>query len=134
MKDGLKETRMFLRFLFLSHWDRELPCSEKNKVTGGTPWWWYSRCSGLDSKLEMPVCTRAKSLQSCLTQCDGMHRSLPDFSVHGILLARILEWVACLSPGESFQSRDWIPMSFVSCIGRQVITSTTWKDLEMPIR
>ena len=25
-------------------------------------------------------------------------------------------------------------MSFVSCIGRQVITSTTWKALEMPIR
>ena len=32
--------------------------------------------------------------QSCLTLCDPMDCSLPDSSVHGILLARILEWVA----------------------------------------
>ena len=32
--------------------------------------------------------------QSCLTLCDPMDHSLPDFSVHGILQARILEWVA----------------------------------------
>ena len=33
-------------------------------------------------------------LQSCLTFCDPMDHSLPGSSVHGILLARILEWVA----------------------------------------
>ena len=32
--------------------------------------------------------------QSCLTLCDPMDCSLPNSSVHGILLARILEWVA----------------------------------------
>ena len=32
--------------------------------------------------------------QSCLTLCDPMDCSPPDSSVHGILLARILEWVA----------------------------------------
>ena len=32
--------------------------------------------------------------QSCLTLCDAMDCSLPGFSVHGILQARILEWVA----------------------------------------
>ena len=37
---------------------------------------------------------RAKSLQSCLTLCDLVDYSLPGFSVHGILQARILEWVA----------------------------------------
>ena len=36
----------------------------------------------------------AKSLQSCLTLCDPMDCSLPCSSVHGILQARILEWVA----------------------------------------
>ena len=36
----------------------------------------------------------AKSLQSCLTLCDPMDCSLPGFSVHGILQARTLEWVA----------------------------------------
>ena len=32
--------------------------------------------------------------QSCLTLSDPMDCSLPGFSVHGILLARILMWVA----------------------------------------
>ena len=32
--------------------------------------------------------------QSCLTLCDPMDCSLPGFSVHGIFLARVLEWVA----------------------------------------
>ena len=32
--------------------------------------------------------------QSCLTLCDPMGYSLPGSSVHGILQARILEWVA----------------------------------------
>ena len=36
----------------------------------------------------------AKSLQSCLTFCDPMDWSPPGSSVHGILQARILEWVA----------------------------------------
>ena len=38
--------------------------------------------------------TAAKSLQSCLTLCDPMDCSPPGFSVHGILQARTLEWVA----------------------------------------
>ena len=32
--------------------------------------------------------------QSCLTLCDPMNSSPPGSSVHGILQARILEWVA----------------------------------------
>ena len=36
----------------------------------------------------------AKLLQSCPTLCDPMDCSLPGFSVHGVLQARILEWVA----------------------------------------
>ena len=44
----------------------------------------------------------AKSLQLCPTLCDPMDCSLPGFSVHGILQARILEWVAIsLSMGSS---------------------------------
>ena len=35
--------------------------------------------------------------QSCPTLCDPMDRSPPGFSVHGILQARILEWVAISS-------------------------------------
>ena len=36
-----------------------------------------------------------KIAQSCLTLCDPM-----DYMVHGILQARILEWVAVLSPAD----------------------------------
>ena len=36
----------------------------------------------------------AKSLQSCPTLRDPMDCSLPGFSVHGNLQARVLEWVA----------------------------------------
>ena len=32
--------------------------------------------------------------QSCPSPCDPMNSSLPGSSVHGILRARILEWVA----------------------------------------
>ena len=43
-------------------------------------------------------CLRARmcveSLQSCLTLCDPMDYSPPVSSAHGILQARILEWVA----------------------------------------
>ena len=37
---------------------------------------------------------RAKSLQLCLTLCDPMDCSPSGSSVHGILQARIPEWVA----------------------------------------
>ena len=39
-------------------------------------------------------CMRAKLLQSRPSLCDSVDCSLPGFSVHGILQARILEWVA----------------------------------------
>ena len=63
----------------------------------------------------------AQSLQSCLTLCDPMGCSPSGSSVHGILQARILEWVAMPSSRESSQARDWIQVSYVSCIGRWVL-------------
>ena len=39
----------------------------------------------------------AQSLQSCLTLCNPMDCSPPGFSVHEILQARTLDWVAVLS-------------------------------------
>ena len=41
----------------------------------------------------MPIAA-SKSLQSCPTLCNPMDDSPPGSSVHGILQARILEWVA----------------------------------------
>ena len=44
--------------------------------------------------------------QSCPTLCDPIDCSPPDFSVQGILQARILEWVAILLSRGSFPPRD----------------------------
>ena len=48
----------------------------------------------------------AKLFQSCLTLCDPMDSSPPGSSVHGILKARILEWVAMPSSRGSSQPRN----------------------------
>ena len=44
--------------------------------------------------LRVYACVRAKPFQSCPTLCNLMYCRLPGSSVHGILQARILEWVA----------------------------------------
>ena len=52
------------------------------------------------------VCMHVKSLQWFLDVCDPMAFSLPGSSVHGILQARILEWVAMPSFRVSAGPRD----------------------------
>jgi len=56
------------------------------------------------------LCMRAKSLQPWLTLCDRLDWSLPGSSVHVILQARILEWVAMPSSSGSCQLRDQTPV------------------------
>ena len=50
-----------------------------------------------------------------------MNQSPPGSSVHGILQARILEWVAMTSSKGSSQPRDGTHISYVSCIGRWIL-------------
>ena len=52
------------------------------------------------------ACMHAQSLQLYLTLCDPMDCSSPGSSVHGILQARILDWVAVPSSRGSSPSRD----------------------------
>ena len=60
---------------------------------------------------------------SCLILCDPMNCSLPGSSVHEILWARILEWVAISFSTESSWPRDW---TGISCIaGRFFIVWAT---------
>ena len=66
--------------------------------------------------------------QSCPTLCNPMDCSPPGFSVHGILQARILEWVAISFFRESFQSSDQIR---VSCIAGGFFT--IWATREDPV-
>ena len=56
--------------------------------------------------------------QSCPTLCDPMDCSPPGPSVHGILQARILEWVAMPSSRGSSRPKD---QTLVSCNGRWVL-------------
>ena len=63
------------------------------------------------------ACTHAKLLQLCPTLCHAMDCSPPDSSVHGILQARMVEWVAISSFSGSSWPRDrtrgsWIAGSF----------------------
>ena len=68
----------------------------------------------------MSTYIKVKVAQSCPAVCDPTNYSLPDSSVHGILQARILEWVAFLFSRGSSQPRDWTQ---VSCIAGGFVTS-----------
>ena len=59
------------------------------------------------------VCACVKVTQLCPTLCNLMDHSPPGPSVHGILQARILEWVTIPFSRGSSQSRD---QTQVSCI------------------
>ena len=107
-----------------SHWDPYLE------------WWWrialvFSLLLLLPSKLsfyillyQSPSMRRecwVASVESDSTQPYGLCSS-PGFSIHGILQARILEWVTMPSSRrESSQPRAGTCISDVSCTGRQVL-------------
>ena len=71
--------------------------------------------------LSLQLAAAAKLLQSCLTLCDPMDCSPSGSSVHEILQAAILEWVAnVLLQGISL-TQGLNPRLLVSCTGRQVL-------------
>ena len=80
----------------------------------------WSNCHICIQLLKKPSCC-AKSLQSCPVLCDPMDCSPPGSSVHRLLQASILEWVAMPSSRGSSQPRDCTCVFYVSCIDRQVL-------------
>ena len=63
-----------------------------------------------ESLWKIALCTlKVKVAQSCLTLCNPM-----DYTFHGILRARILEWVAFLFSRGSFQPRDRPQVSHIA--------------------
>ena len=87
------------------------------------PLLWYSN--------NLPV-ARMPGCFSRVWLCDTqpMDCSPPHSSVHGILQARILEWVAMPFSRGSSWPRDRTHVSYVSCIGRQVLNH--WCHLGSP--
>ena len=65
-----------------------------------------------------------KVAQSCLPLCDPT-----DYTVHGILQARILEWVAFPFSRGSSQLRDWTQ---VSCTADGFFTSLATRETQSP--
>ena len=88
-------------------------CVKRDKVHSQS--WTHIKCS-----LKVKVLVA----QSCWLCCDHMDCSPPGFSVHGILQAVILEWVAHPSPRGSSLPRDWIQ---VSLAGRFFTIWATWE-------
>ena len=67
------------------------------------------------------VKVKVLAAQSPPTLCDAMDCSPRGSSVHGILQARILEEVAIAFSRGSSQPRDRTHVSYISCIGRQIL-------------
>ena len=78
-----------------------------------------------------PPTTKVKGegevVQSCPTLCDPMDCNLLGFSVHGILQARILEWIAISFSKGSSRPRDWTRVSRIG--GRRF---NLWATREAP--
>ena len=77
------------------------------------------------------ICDKcAKSLQLCLTLGNPMDHSQPGSSVHGILQARILEWLT-IPPPEDLPDPGIKPVSLVSPVlpGRFFTTAPPGKPI-----
>ena len=80
------------------------------------------------------ACVHAKSLQLCPPLFYPMDCSLPGSSVHGILQARILEWVVISFPKASSQPRvEPESLASLPLAGRFFTTRATWEALCMHI-
>ena len=86
--------------------------------------WWATESMGSQ---------RVKSLHSCPTLCDPMDYNPPGSSLHGILQARILEWVAMPFFRGSSQPRDGTHTSYVFCSVHQGPMGSPSLHLELQI-
>ena len=81
--------------------------------------------------LEVRGCVHVCSVgQLYLTLCDPMGSNPSGSSVHGILQARVFEWVAMSSSRESSQTGDQTHVSCISCTAGRFFTHwVTWEAL-----
>ena len=111
-------------------WKAELKqiLSISDHVTSGVSKHQYLGTCPVAKQMKESVC--AKSLQSCLILCDPMDCNPPGSSVHEIVQARILEWVAVpISRGSSW-SRD---QTWVSCFAGRFFTIWATMDAQKKI-
>ena len=116
-----------------------LDCEEIKPVNpkGNQPWIFVRRT---DVEAEAPILWSpdmrshawvcATLLQSCPTLCDPMDYSPPGPSVHGILQARILEWVAIPFSRRSSQLRYWTRVYLYS---RRILYHLSHQGIPKPL-
>ena len=90
----------------------------------------HCQSHGFNPCFKIPQDACAQLFPSCPILCDPMDCSPPCSSVHEILQARILKWVATPFSRGSSRPRDQIHVSEVSCIGRQFLYH--WDTGEAP--
>ena len=83
----------------------------------------FKRTISVPFKLNLKLTQHCKSTicaqsVSRVQLCDLMDCIPPESSVHGVLQARILEWVVISYSTRSSWPRDW---THISCIGRQIL-------------
>ena len=125
---GMEETSMYLLYTRprFNPWVGKIPWRRKwqpcpvflpgeshgrRSLVGYSPW----GSTDLDTierrHYHFTAAAAAKSLQSCPTLCDPVDCNLLGSSVHGILQARMLEWIAISFSRGSSQPRDWTQVS-----------------------
>ena len=110
--------------------------ASRGSVSTGETW---TTCGGLGVRSAGPPCTQkfTYNLPVCVLShfsqiqfCDPMGCSPPGSSVHGILQAGILEWVAFPPSRGSSWPRDRTHISYISRIGRHILYH--WSHLGRP--
>ena len=94
-------------YTLASFWERLRVLLDENTCTS----WFVCMCC-----VFLCICQLSRSVVS---DCGPMNCSLPDFSVHGIFQARVLEWVAISFSRGSSQPRD---QTRVSCTAGRCFT------------
>ena len=104
-----------------------LPLSHRGSPLGRFKWLNTEKCleEGLAQSHNTCVCL-CFVVQSCPTLCHPMECSPPGSSVHGILQARILEWVAVPFSRGSSQPRD---RGWVFCIAGRFFTIWATREI-----
>ena len=97
--------------MFILH---EVEVTAKKKKSWKDPWnrnWWQWIKGWYETTeiLQSGKGSEVKVTQSCLTLWDPL-----DYTVHGILQARILEWVAVPFSRGSSQPRDWTQVFLIA--------------------